>query len=81
MTGLDLLAKTNSRGLFIGGQWRESSTGSRFQVHDPADRKKLSYLATTRQGRRIYLNRSAVDADQLIVLSRDAVGRRARSQA
>ena len=37
MTGLDLLAKTGSRGLFIGGQWRDSGTGSRFQVHDPAD--------------------------------------------
>jgi hypothetical protein len=37
MTGLDLLAKTGSRGLFIAGQWRESNTGARFQVHDPAD--------------------------------------------
>src|SRR4051812_16455816 len=37
MTGLDLLAKTGSRGLHIAGQWRESSTGNRFQVHDPAD--------------------------------------------
>jgi len=40
------------------------------EVHDPTDRRKLSYLATTRQGRRIYLNRTAVDADQLVVLSR-----------
>jgi succinate-semialdehyde dehydrogenase/glutarate-semialdehyde dehydrogenase len=37
MTGLDLLAKTGSRGLFIGGQWRDAGTGSRFQVRDPAD--------------------------------------------
>src|SRR6476619_6806715 len=37
MTGLVLLAKTGSRGLFIGGQWRDAGTGSRFQVHDPAD--------------------------------------------
>src|SRR5205809_120217 len=37
MTGLDLLAKTGSRGLHIAGQWRDSSTGNRFQVHDPAD--------------------------------------------
>ena len=29
----------------------------------------MSYLATTRQGRRLYLNRTAVDADQLVVLS------------
>ena len=42
----------------------------RVEVHDPANRKKLSYLATTRSGRRLYLNRTAVDADQLIVLSR-----------
>ncbi|HEV3258215.1 MAG TPA: lactate racemase domain-containing protein [Gemmataceae bacterium] len=42
----------------------------RVEVHDPADRKQLSYLATTRQGRRLYLNRTAVDADQLIVLAR-----------
>ena len=41
----------------------------RVEVHDPTNRKKLSYLATTRRGRRLYLNRTAVDADQLIVLS------------
>src|SRR5439155_3586898 len=41
----------------------------RVEVHDPANRKKLSYLATTRNGRRLYLNRTAVDAEQLIVLS------------
>ncbi len=40
------------------------------EVHQPADRRKLSYLATTKHGRRVYLNRSAVDADQLILLTR-----------
>jgi nickel-dependent lactate racemase len=40
------------------------------EMHDPADRRHLSYLATTRRGHRIYLNRTAVDADQLVVLSR-----------
>jgi nickel-dependent lactate racemase len=39
------------------------------EIHDPRDRKHLSYLATTRHGRRIYLNRTAVDADQLVLLS------------
>lgn len=39
------------------------------EVHDPKDRRKLSYLATTAAGRRLYLNRAAVDADQLVVLS------------
>lgn len=42
----------------------------RVEVHQPGDRRKLSYLATTKHGRRIYLNRSAVDADQLILLTR-----------
>ena len=40
------------------------------EVHDPNDRRGLSYLATTRQGRRIYINRTAVDADQLVLLTR-----------
>jgi nickel-dependent lactate racemase len=42
----------------------------RVEVHQPGDRRQLAYLATTKHGRRIYLNRSAVDADQLIVLTR-----------
>jgi nickel-dependent lactate racemase len=42
----------------------------RVEVHDPSERRKLSYLATTSKGRRIYVNRTAVDADQLVVLSR-----------
>jgi len=42
----------------------------RVEVHQPGDRRKLAYLAATKQGRRVYLNRSAVDADQLIFLTR-----------
>jgi nickel-dependent lactate racemase len=42
----------------------------RIEVHQPEERKKLAYLATTRLGRRIYLNRTAVDADQLVILTR-----------
>ena len=45
MTGLDLLAKTGSRGLYIGGQWRESGTGARFEVHDPADDSVITDVA------------------------------------
>lgn len=40
------------------------------EVHQPGDRNKLAYLATTDKGRRVYLNRTAVDADQLILLTR-----------
>lgn len=39
------------------------------EVHQPADRNKLSYLAATKEGHRIYLNRTLVDADQAIVLT------------
>lgn len=42
---------------------------TRVEVHDPDDRRHLSYLASTRKGRRIYLNRTIVDADQVVVLS------------
>jgi nickel-dependent lactate racemase len=42
----------------------------RLEVHDPANRKRLSYLATTRHGHRIYMNRTLVDADQSVVLTR-----------
>src|SRR5262249_6822954 len=42
----------------------------RVEVHDPSDRRQLSYLATTRRGRRLYLNRRVVDADQLVLLTR-----------
>jgi nickel-dependent lactate racemase len=41
----------------------------RTEVHDPGDKQHLAYLASTRRGRRIYLNRSLVDADQTIVLA------------
>jgi nickel-dependent lactate racemase len=49
---------------------RSSFPQVRAEVHEPGNRKMLSYLATTKKGRRIYLNRSAVDADQLVVLAR-----------
>jgi nickel-dependent lactate racemase len=39
------------------------------ETHDPEDREKLAYLATTKAGRRIYLNRTVVDADFVVVLS------------
>ncbi len=41
----------------------------RTEIHDPADRKAVAYLATTRKGHRVYLNRAVVDADQAIVVS------------
>jgi nickel-dependent lactate racemase len=42
----------------------------RIEIHDPKDRKHLSYLATTKKGRRVYLNRTLVDADQTVIFTR-----------
>jgi nickel-dependent lactate racemase len=42
----------------------------RLEVHNPADASRMAYLASTKSGRRVYLNRAVVDADQLVVLSR-----------
>jgi nickel-dependent lactate racemase len=39
------------------------------EVHQPQDRARLCYLASTGQGKRLYLNRSLIEADQLVVLS------------
>jgi hypothetical protein len=39
-------------------------------VHDPDDRAGLAYLATTKQGRRVYLNRLLTDADVVVPVGR-----------
>jgi nickel-dependent lactate racemase len=39
------------------------------ETHDPTDAKKLAYLATTKAGRRLYLNRSLVEAEFVILLT------------
>jgi lactate racemase len=44
--------------------------GSTLVVHDPRDRSQLAYLAATKLGRRIYLNRALTDADVVIPVGR-----------
>lgn len=39
------------------------------EVHDPSDRKRVSYLATTKGGHRVYVNRTVVEADQLVIVA------------
>jgi nickel-dependent lactate racemase len=52
-------------------RWKSAlPEAARVEAHDPHDRKQLRYLATTQGGRRIYLNRAVVEADQLVVLTR-----------
>lgn len=36
------------------------------EVHDPDDRARIAYLASTKAGRRVYLNRSLTDADVVV---------------
>ncbi len=49
------------------GPWKDRLT---IEIHEPKNRDKLSYLAATQKGRRVYINRTVVDADQAVVLSR-----------
>ena len=44
--------------------------GVSLEPHDDADRRRLAYLATTKAGRRIYLNRQITDADVVIPVGR-----------
>lgn len=45
---------------------RAAPAGIPLVVHDPSDRNQLAYLATTKAGRRIYLNRHLTDADVVV---------------
>src|SRR5262245_51344704 len=44
--------------------------GIQLVQHDPRDRTKLSYLASTKAGTRVYLNREIVDADLVVLVGR-----------
>jgi nickel-dependent lactate racemase len=41
----------------------------RTEIHDPSQRQKLAYLASTKSGRRLYMNRTLVDADFIVLLT------------
>jgi hypothetical protein len=43
-----------------------AAAGGSIEVHDADDRARLAYLAATRDGRRVYLNRSLTDADVVV---------------
>ena len=58
----------------------ECPPGVELVVHDPSDRASLAYLASTADGRRIYLHRRLADADCVVPIGRigpdDALGLR-----
>lgn len=45
---------------------RAASLGATIAVHDPDDRSGIAYLASTKDGRRVYLNRLLTDADVVL---------------
>ena len=49
-------------------EWFTAGRGGEVQVltHDPADRKRLAYLAASSEGKPIYLDRALADADLVI---------------
>jgi lactate racemase len=47
-----------------------SSPARRIVVHDPDERGGMAYLASTREGRRVYLNRLLTDADVVVPVGR-----------
>jgi nickel-dependent lactate racemase len=50
-------------------QLPEAFADVRTEIHDPTDASKLAYLATTAAGRRLYLNRTLVNADLVLLLT------------
>jgi hypothetical protein len=47
--------------------WQDMAPiGAPIAVHDPDDRAGIAYLASTREGRRVYLNRLLTDADVVV---------------
>ena len=48
----------------------ELPQGIALDLHDPTNQRRLAYLATTNEGRRIYLNRHITDADVVIPVGR-----------
>src|SRR5581483_4174319 len=66
---ITLLCATPSTGQPWLDELPEAFEEVRCEVHDPQDRRKLSFVTTPRNGRPLFFNRSAVDAAQLIVLS------------
>lgn len=50
----------------MGGAPNSDPARGPMEVHDPDDRARIAYLATTRAGRRVYLNRTLTDADVVV---------------
>jgi nickel-dependent lactate racemase len=63
-----LCARSSSRQNWIE-ELPEEFEDVHVEVADPDDRRRVAYLATTHKGKRLYLNRTLVESDQIVVLS------------
>src|SRR3954447_11106547 len=52
------------------GMFQDLPEGMTLVFHDPSNREGLAYLAATKDGRRVYLNRHLTDADVVIPVGR-----------
>lgn len=60
----------SSLGLPPGGAPLQLPDDVSLVVHDPSDRNELAYLASTKSGRRVYLNKLLTDADFVLPIGR-----------
>jgi nickel-dependent lactate racemase len=67
-TAITLVSAAGSRQKWVE-DLPDSAQDVRTEIHDAADRKAVAYLASTRAGRRVYLNRTVVEADQTVILT------------
>jgi nickel-dependent lactate racemase len=65
---LTLLCPPGSRAEWVD-ELPDELEEARVEAHAPADRRRLAYLATMAGGKRLYLNRTVVEADQVVVLT------------
>ncbi len=67
---IQIIAAPERPGMVPGVSRETLPPGIGFLEHDPRDRSALSYLASTKFGDRVYLNRGVVDADAVILVGR-----------
>jgi nickel-dependent lactate racemase len=67
-TAITLVSAAGSRQEWVE-DLPDSAQDVRTEIHDPVERKAVAYLASTRAGRRVYLNRTVVEADQSVILA------------
>lgn len=66
---ITILLPAGSRGDWVANlpdEYADAQT----EVHDPIDRKRLAYLASTLSERRVYLNRTLVESDFVVAIGR-----------